>query len=185
AGMAINLYMAVRDGHALDGILDNVPWWITFAGVAVLALGKMGKLGESFAGALAFVPMIIGCVLVAATQGRSKPTVGGKIVSGLGSLYNITAYFSDVLSYARVMALMLAGGVIANVFNMIGAMTGPIFFWPIFLIGHALNIALNLLGNYVHDLRLQCLEYFGKFYKDGGKAFRPLEVKSKYYNVVK
>jgi V/A-type H+-transporting ATPase subunit I len=82
------------------------------------------------------------------------------------------------------MALMLAGSVIATVFNTIGAIANNIFvFIPIFLIGHALNFGLNLLGCYVHDLRLQCLEYFGKFYEDGGRAFNPLEVKTKYYNV--
>ncbi|MDR3310063.1 MAG: V-type ATP synthase subunit I [Oscillospiraceae bacterium] len=186
AGMAINFYMSCRDGRPLDAVLDNVPWWITFAGIAVLALGKMGMLGETFTGFAAFIPAIVGAVLLVCTQGRKKPSVGGKIISGLGSLYNITSYFSDVLSYARVMALMLAGGVIANVFNMIGAMTGNIVaFAAIFLIGHSLNIALNLLGNYVHDLRLQCLEYFGKFYKDGGRKFEPLEIKAKHFVVTK
>jgi V/A-type H+-transporting ATPase subunit I len=173
-GMAINFYMSCRDGRPLDAILDNVPWWITFVGIALGALG------------ITWFVAIGGAVLLVCTQGRTKPTVAGKIVSGLGSLYNITAYFSDILSYARVMALMLAGGVIANVFNMIGAMTGNIFtFALIFIIGHALNIALNLLGNYVHDLRLQCLEYFGKFYKDGGRKFAPLEIRSKNFVVTK
>jgi len=171
-GMAINLYMAFRDGHWIDGILDNVPWWITFAGIGLGALG------------ITWVAAIIGLVLIVATAGRSKPTIAGKIISGFGKLYDITSYFTDVLSYARVMALMLAGGVIANVFNMIAAMTGNIFtFTIIFLIGHALNIALNLLGNYVHDLRLQCLEYFGKFYKDGGRKFEPLTIKSRFFVV--
>ena len=82
------------------------------------------------------------------------------------------------------MALMLAGSVIATVFNTIGAIANSFWlFIPVFLIGHTLNFALNLLGCYVHDLRLQCLEYFGKFYEDGGRPFKPLEVTTKYYNV--
>ena len=82
------------------------------------------------------------------------------------------------------MALMLAGSVIATVFNTIGAIANSFWlFIPIFIIGHGLNFALNLLGCYVHDLRLQCLEYFGKFYEDGGRPFDPLTVKTKYSNV--
>ena len=84
------------------------------------------------------------------------------------------------------MALMLAGAVIAQVFNTLGGITGNVFaFFIISMVGNALNFALNLLGCYVHDMRLQCLEYFGRFYEDGGKPFRPLELNTKYYKVVK
>ena len=93
-------------------------------------------------------------------------------------------YFGDILSYARLMALMLAGSVIAQVFNTLGAIPGNIIvFLIISLAGNALNFALNLLGCYVHDLRLQCLEYFGKFYEDGGKPFRPLAMQTKYVDI--
>ena len=90
------------------------------------------------------------------------------------------------------MALMLAGGVVGKVFNTVAIMPAQnsgvnvgtmIAFAVIFLLGHTMNFALNLLGCYVHDLRLQCLEYFGKFYEDGGRPFAPLKVKTKYYNV--
>ena len=106
---------------------------------------------------------------------------------GILALYNhITGYFGDILSYSRLMALMLAGSVIAQVFNTLGAIPGNVFIFIIIsMAGNALNFALNLLGCYVHDLRLQCLEYFNKFYQDGGKPFRPLDLNTKYYNVVK
>jgi V/A-type H+-transporting ATPase subunit I len=172
-GMAISLIHQIRTGSALDGVLDIVPWWVLFAGIALGALG------------VTWYVTIAGAVLIVATAGRSKPTVIGKITSGIGGLYNITAYFGDILSYARLMALMLAGGVIANVFNTLGAITGNVFtFLLIFVVGHALNMGLNLLGCYVHDLRLQCLEYFGKFYKDGGRPFRPLFINSKHINII-
>jgi len=174
AGMAVDLVHKIKSGNALGGVMDVIPWWIAFAGIG------LGALGITWYVALA------GAVLLVATQGREKPSIIGKITSGLGSLYNITAYFGDVLSYARLMALMLAGGVVASVFNSIGAMTGNIVvFLIIFAIGHGLNIGLNLLGCYVHDLRLQCLEFFGKFYSDGGKAFRPLGVNGKYTQISK
>lgn len=84
------------------------------------------------------------------------------------------------------MALMLAGAVVAQVFNQLGAMTGNIItFVIIAIIGNALNFALNILGCYVHDMRLQCLEFFGRFYEDGGKPFRPLNIEAKFVDIEK
>ena len=110
----------------------------------------------------------------------------GTLMGLFGSLYNnITGYFSDILSYSRLMALMLAGAVIAQVFNTLGAITGNVItFFIISIIGNTLNFALNLLGCYVHDMRLQCLEFFGRFYEDGGKAFRPLSINTKHVDIV-
>ena len=100
-------------------------------------------------------------------------------------VYNgATGFFSDILSYARLMALMLAGSVIAQVFNTLGEVSGSVAgFVIISLVGNALNFMLNLLGCYVHDLRLQCLEFFGRFYKEGGKPFRPLLINTKYVDI--
>ena len=113
--------------------------------------------------------------------------IAGKILSIFVAIYNeATGWFGDILSYSRIMALMLAGSVIGQVFNTIGAITGNIItFIIIFLIGHALNFGLNLLGCYVHDLRLQCLEYFKKFYEDGGKPFNPLAINTNYFDIAK
>jgi V/A-type H+-transporting ATPase subunit I len=84
------------------------------------------------------------------------------------------------------MALMLAGSVIGSVFNTLAGFTGNVFLFAIiFIIGHALNMGLSLLSWFVHDMRLQCLEFFGKFYKDGGRAFAPLCVRTKFVNIVK
>ena len=96
----------------------------------------------------------------------------------MGIVYNgVTGFFSDALSYVRIMALMLSGSVIASVFNTLGATTGivPVFI-VISLLGNLLNFALCVLGAYVHDLRLQCLEFFGRFYEEGGKPYQPLSV---------
>jgi V/A-type H+-transporting ATPase subunit I len=94
------------------------------------------------------------------TQGRSKPTIVGKLVGGLASLYNITSYFGDILSYSRIMALMLAGGIIASIVNVLGSLQGSIFvFIIVFLIGHSFNIGINIIGTYVHAARLLYLEF--------------------------
>ena len=120
--------------------------------------------------------------------GSSRNAKGfGKVTSVFGAVYNgVTGYFSDIMSYSRLMALMLSGSIIASVFNQLGAVTGNVIaFVIISALGNALNFALNLLGCYVHDLRLQCLEFFKNFYQDGGKPFRPLAVDTKYVDIQK
>ena len=99
----------------------------------------------------------------------------------------MTGFFSDILSYVRLMALMLSGSVIAQVFNTLAATFGNVvLFIVISMIGNALNLALNLLGCYVHDMRLQFLEFFGRFYQDGGKPFQPLGInQTKYVEIIK
>ena len=173
-GMAISFYKKLRDGQVMDAIWEEVTWWVVFAGGALAVLGITNLV------------LIVGIVMVVAGP-LITGTGLGKITGIFGSLYNhITGYFGDILSYSRLMALMLAGSVIAQVFNTLGAIPGNIVvFILISFVGNALNFALNLLGCYVHDLRLQCLEYFGKFYQDGGKPFRPLDLNTKYYNIVK
>ncbi len=173
-GMAISFVQKLRRGQVMDAVWEEVTWWVVFAGAALAVLGVTP------------VVLAIGGVMVLA--GPILTGKGfGKITGIFGSLYNhITGYFGDILSYSRLMALMLAGSVIAQVFNTLGAIPGNIvIFFAISMVGNALNFALNLLGCYVHDLRLQCLEYFGKFYEDGGRPFRPLDHGAKYYEVVK
>ena len=108
-----------------------------------------------------------------------------KPIKGIMSLYDITSYISDVLSYSRILALALAGGIIANVFNLLGTMPGlnpigVIVFLLIFVVGTAFNVAISGLGAYVHTSRLQYVEFFGKFYEAGGRPFKPFQPNTKY-----
>jgi len=173
-GTAINGYMLVRDGKWVDALCDVGSLWLLFAGIALGALG------------ITWYVAYAGVLMVVLTQGRSSPSIGGKLGGGLFALYSIASgWFGDVLSYCRLMALMLAGAVIASVFNTLGTLAGNIvFFIILFLIGHALNLGLNIIGAFVHSLRLQYLEFFGKFYREGGKPFRPLAVKTNYFNII-
>ena len=171
-GMAISFIRKIRAGRYLDALFEEATWWVVFAGIGCMALGVTNLV------------LYAGIVLVFAgpiITGKGF----GKIMGIFGSLYNhVTGYFGDILSYARLMALMLAGSVIAQVFNTLGAIPGNVVIFVIIsMAGNALNFALNLLGCYVHDLRLQCLEYFGKFYEDGGKPFRPLAINTKYVDI--
>ncbi len=171
-GMAISLIEKCKRKKFLDAFFEEITWWIVFVGIALLALGKGAAV------------LYVGCALVLLgpiVQGKGW----GKLTGVFGSLYNhVTGYFGDILSYTRLMALMLAGSVIAQVFNMLAAMPGNVIaFIIISMLGNAMNFGLNLLGCYVHDLRLQCLEFFNKFYVDGGKSFRPMTLDTEYVDL--
>ena len=109
-------------------------------------------------------------------------------MGGIASLYSITGYFSDILSYSRLMALGLVTGIIASVVNTIGAIGGKsplgvLIFIVVFLFGHSINIGINALGAYVHGNRLQYVEFFGKFYEGGCRPFKPFSMKMKHYKL--
>ncbi len=176
-GMVISVVEKVKKGDAESAIWEEGSLWVILIGIIFMVLDI---------GSIAGVPLVLvlGCLML--FYGGSREAKGfGKVTSVFSTLYNtLTGWFGDILSYSRIMALMLAGSVIATVFNTIGGIANNlVLFIIVFIIGHALNFALNLLGCYVHDLRLQCLEYFGKFYKDGGKAFDPLAINTKYYDI--
>lgn len=171
-GMAISLIEKCKRKKILDAFFEEITWWIVFLGIALAVLKKGTAV------------LYLGCALVLLgpiVQGKGW----GKLTGVFGSIYNhVTGYFGDILSYTRLMALMLAGSVIAQVFNMLAAMPGNVIaFLIISMLGNAMNFGLNLLGCYVHDLRLQCLEFFNKFYVDGGKPFRPMTLDTEYVDL--
>jgi len=174
-GMGISAYKKCRRGEALSALCDEGAWFLVFA------LGAAGILLKN----KVFLWAIVALLLL--TQGYGKKGVFGKLMGVFGSLYShVTGYFSDILSYSRLMALMLAGAVISQVFNSLGAITGNIVaFFLISMIGNAINFGLNLLGCFVHDMRLQCLEFFGRFYEEGGRPFRPLSLQTRYVDLVR
>ena len=171
---AINGYMLIRDGQWKDAVYDVGSLWLLFAGIALGILG------------ITWYVAVAGAAMIVLTQGRSSPSIGGKIGNGIFGLYSaLSGWFGDILSYSRLFALMLAGAVIGSVFNTLGTLTGNIITFAIlFLAGHALNFALSILGAFVHSLRLQYLEFFGKFYREGGKPYQPLAVKTNYFNII-
>lgn len=189
-GMAIKFYILCRDGKPWDAVMDVGSWWLLFAGIAVIALTGVPWV------------MVAGFAALILTQGRHSKSIAGKIGGGFASLYDLTGYLSDILSYSRLMALGLAGGVLGSVFNTMGGMLGGIYqgfenpflrvvmfivglalFFAIFAFGHVFNMGINVIGTYVHAARLQYIEYFNKFYESGGKEFSPLEITAKYVDV--
>ena len=185
-GMVINFVKKKRRGDLAGAIFEEGSLWIILLGGILYALPALGLVPIPTKIGLAV--LIVGAVCLLFGAGRGAKGFG-KVTAAIGCIYNtLTGWFGDILSYSRIMALMLAGGVVGQVFNSIAAMPSAkgvtvfsfIIFLVIFLIGHTMNFALNLLGCFVHDLRLQCLEYFGKFYEDGGRPFNPLRLRTKY-----
>ena len=173
AGMAVKFSIIWKSGKPFDAIFDIGSWWVLFAGIyRAVASGSA-------------VLLWLGIAALVLTQGRKRNGLGAKLLGGVASLYGVTNWLSDILSYSRLMALMLATSVIATVVNTLGALPGSLIaFVPVFLIGHLFNIGVNLIGTYVHAARLQYLEFYGKFYREGGVPFRPLRYETRYIDVI-
>lgn len=184
-GMAVSVEEKFRHGNALDAVTQEIAWWCILIGAAIAIGGPMIPGAPAVLGSVGMGLLILGAVLLLAGNLIRAKGLGG-ITGFVGDVYNgVSGYFSDILSYLRLMALMMAGSIIASVFNTLGSVFGLVPFIVVAIIGNVLNLVLNLLGCYVHTMRLQCLEFFGRFYQDGGKPFRPLAVETKYVDILK
>ncbi len=196
AGLAMKLYQLCRAKQYKDALYDVIFWYLLVGGGIIYLLTMdmvVNMLGLGFqlpaaVGNVAAVFAAIGAVGIVFTAGRESRSPFKRLLKGLYGLYNISGYLSDILSYSRLLALGLATGVIASVFNQMGSMAGggvagAIVFILVFLIGHTLNIGINVLGAYVHTNRLQYVEFFGKFFEGGGRKFNPFSAKTKYYKI--
>ncbi len=176
AGMAIKFVVLCRNGQAGEAVCTILPYWVLFAGFGLLIVNVAAK-GTIPSGVAAGV-CIAGVVMILLLNGYGQKNPFQRLIKGFGGLYGLISYGSDLLSYSRILALGMVAGVIAKVINMITALgtKGPIGFLVmlvILVVGHGLNIAINILGTFVHAARLQYIEFFGKFYEDGGEPFTP------------
>ena len=197
-GLGIKGYMCLRDKRYMDFFCDVVLWYCLLVGLILMLLPS--SIFASIAQAhivlpepvnlLAKVLAIAGAAGIVLMSGRGRKNPALRLALGAYDLYNITGWLSDVLSYSRLLALGLATGVIASVVNQMAGMLGNgiigiIGFILIFIVGHTLNLGINLLGAYVHTNRLQFVEFFGKFYDGGGRAFAPFHSDTKYMDIMK
>ena len=176
-GIGIQAFKNIRAKNYLDAVFDQGFWYLFLTGLMFMALPALSVIGKYMA--------IIGTVGLVATQGRTKKGILNKLISGVLSLYNVTGFLGDVLSYSRLFALGLATGVIGTVVNSMsvmlkGSFIGTIFMVFFMILGHTFNIAINVLGAYVHASRLQYVEFFGKFFEGDGKPYTPFRTISKY-----
>lgn len=182
AGMGAKAYLLFLTGRAKDAILDIFPWYLIIIG-AGLTLGRIAAPAGQ-------VMAITGVAVLILFGGRDAKNPLMRFLKGLLSLYDITGYISDILSYTRILALVLATSVIAMVVNLLGFLGGPsitgfFFYIVVAVAGHGLNLALSSLSAYVHTSRLQYVEFFSKFYEGGGRIWRPLTIKTRYVDLVR
>lgn len=176
-GIALNAYKNIRAGHVADAFMDQGLWIVFLTGLLMFAFPQLSSVAKYVS--------IFGAVGLIFTQGRDKKNIFARLISGVLSLYDVTGYLSDILSYSRLLALGLTTGVVATVINTMaktlsGSVIGFIFMILIMIVGHVFNLVINVLGAYVHSSRLQYVEFFGKFYDSGGKAFNPLKAETVY-----
>lgn len=196
AGLGVKGYQLLKDGKVLDFFCDVILWYVFLVGLIMMlipsdifaSIAQTKIVFSPFMNTLAKALAIIGALGLLLMSGRANKNPALRIALGAYDLYNITGWLSDVLSYSRLLALGLATGVIASVVNQMGSMFGKgvigvIGFAIVFVVGHTLNLAINLLGAYVHTNRLQFVEFFGKFYEGGGKPFEPFESDTKYVDI--
>ncbi len=185
-GIALMMYGAARKGDWITAVCDGLLWIITLTGMTLAVIKMFADIPSSvfFTGVTLFAGGAVGLVL---TQGRGEPTLAGKVMTGVVSLYGIlgsygcTAFLGDTLSYCRLLALGLTTSIIALCVNMISDILassipgiGPLVFVLLLIAGHAFNFAISLLGAFVHAMRLVFVEFFGRFYAGGARPFQPL-----------
>ena len=194
--LGIKGYMQIKDKQYLDFFCDVVLWYIFLIGLILMlipsdifaSIAQVKIVFPPVLNTLAKALSIIGAVGLLLMSGRSSKNPVLRLALGAYDIYNITGWLSDVLSYSRLLALGLATGVIASVVNQMGSMfgggvVGAILFALVFVVGHLMNLAINLLGAYVHTNRLQFVEFFGKFYEGGGRPFEPFKTDTKYVDI--
>lgn len=196
AGLGVKGFMCIRDKRYLDFVCDVLFWYMMLIGLLIMLLpsslfASISQMNIVFPAAVNMAGKglaIAGAAGILLMSGRSSKNPVLRVALGAYDLYNITGWISDVLSYSRLLALGLATGVIASVLNQMGSMfgsgiLGAVAFIIVFIIGHTFNLGINLLGAYVHTCRLQYVEFFGKFFEGGGRAFNPFKTNTKYVDI--
>ncbi len=186
-GLILKIRQSFKHGDWQTAVFDNISWLLIIAGLLLFALvPAVSTVG--------IVMACLGAAMILFMKGRAKRNPAKRVASGLGELYQVTSYLSDILSYARLFALGIATGVIATVFNMLCGMLmgspsvilnilGTLIAVVLLVALHLFNVAINTLGAFVHCARLQYIEFYGKFYEPGGREFKPLAYRTKHVRV--
>ena len=204
-GHLIKMKMCFEDKDWKGAVFDNLSWVFVLVGLVLAALPmastffdppfELGWYHALYLDKVGLGLILIGSAMVLLFKGRDKKNPISRLASGFGGLYGATSYLSDILSYARLLALGIATGYLAMVFNTLCAMlmggsgimkfVGFIIAVVLLIALHLFSIAINTLGTFVHCARLQYVEFFGKFYEEGGRAFKPLQYKTKHVQISK
>ena len=193
-GLLVGFYNKLRFGDTLGGISNELAWFVVLLSAGLLAFAnlKAGKGGSFlFGGPLQTIATLLifaGVFLIVFFSGGKSRNPVIRILKGLYNLYGGINFVGDLLSYVRLMALGMVTAGIAMAVNITAGLVmgfpvvGYVLAGLVFVLGHIFSIAVNALGGFVHSLRLQYVEFFTKFYENGGKPFTPL-AKRAYFTV--
>ncbi len=186
AGNVVNMVWKIKHGAAKEGLMTGGMWTLFLLIIGLWIATAAGVLPESM-GEPAKYLLFAGIGAMILTQGYEKKSLIGKLFGGVASLYGLVGYLSDILSYSRLLALGLSTGIIAMVVNLVADLFAgmvPYVGWLVWILiivgGHLFNLAINVLGAFIHSGRLQYVEYFPKFLVGGGRKFKPLVKTTKY-----
>ncbi len=178
-GLMIGFYNKWKLGEKIDGIANELAWIIVLMGLVLLYVAHFEW---------AKWPIYLGLALILFLSSKSKNPIL-RVFEGLYNIYNGIGFVGDLLSYVRLMALGMVTAGIAMAVNITAQLVKPIPFvgWLIAILiligGHIFSIAVNVLGAFVHTMRLQYVEFFTHFYTDGGKPFRPFSERYDFVEV--
>lgn len=196
-GFIIKFVALCKEGKPFSAIFDCGSILLLFVALILLVIGMLPSLAPMLGITIGFVPpaalkttamafALVGVALILLFGGRNSKNVFGKIIGGFKGLYGLVNLLSDLLSYCRLFGLCLASCAIGLAFNSLGGIimdipvAGYVVGAIVLVVLHLFNLGLGVLSAYVHDARLQFLEFYGKFYDGGGRLFAPLGQKTKY-----
>jgi V/A-type H+-transporting ATPase subunit I len=174
-GFVLGMKEDIRKKDYKTMLRDRVLWFVLQIGIALLALGINP-------------PLLFGVGL--ATLILAGAVIGIVVMHGPLGLLGISGLMGDMISFSRLFALSLSTAGIALAVNLLANLVsevpfvGLILAFLIFLMGHTFGFVMNSIGSFVHSLRLQFVEFFGRFYEGGGDKFTPLK-EDRYYSEVK
>lgn len=196
AGVGCNMAVKIKHKQTLSAWLTDFPWIVVFAAFVLAIFNSALDMAEYEPYEVLRLPPIVsrislyvclGALAVALVfAGLGTKGFLGKVIKSFGSAYGIINYLSDIMSYIRVFGLMLSSAIMATVVNQLGAMVGGsggfgyVLAAFVLVFAHLFNLAMGVLSVYIHNGRLQYVEFFGKFYTGDGMLFVPFGSDTKY-----
>lgn len=178
-GITLQMIHRIMNKKITSALLDD-GLWLFFLSSLVFLIVSNAVFPESIK--TASYMSIAGAIALILTQGRHKKNIIQKLLSGLLSLYKVSGYMGDTLSYSRLLALGMSTTIIGSVINILAGMVkggipvlGIVLMVVLLIFGHIFNLIIGTLSAFVHSTRLQMVEFFSKFYEGGGREFRPFK----------
>jgi V/A-type H+-transporting ATPase subunit I len=186
-GIGVEMYEQLRMRNFAIAFADHFSFILILIGVILWVSSKGGFISYQFYKAGLLIMFSGGLLMIITSLLKKGRNPILSLIIGIGAVaWKAKDFLGNVLSYSRLMALGLAGSVIALVINTTAGLISQIPYFGIIaavivlVVGHMFNMAINTLGAFIHTTRLQFVEFFSYFFEGGGEAFQPFSQESKY-----